>query len=185
MFLSHPDNSFFVREISRRLGSPINAIRRELDHLTAAEIVVVSDAGGIERGKGAGAEKKKFFRLNSTGSLIKELESLLIKDRFSREQKFISSLKSLAGLEFLLLSGYFVGHKESSVDILLVGALSPKETERQIKQFEKESGEELRYTLLKTKDFLFRRDVADKFLTELLSNKNIIILNKIKNSKTF
>lgn len=184
MFLSSPDQNFFVREISRKLDVPLNAVRRELEHLTAAEIVMESDQTNQQRGKGAGAEKKKFFRLNSQGSLIKELETLLVKDRFSREQKFIANLKDIAGAEFLLLSGRFIGSKESPIDILLVGSLSPKEVETVIRQFEREVGEEVRYTLMKTKEFLYRRDVADKFLSDLLSKKHLLVLDRIKPSKS-
>ena len=30
LFLTHPNESFYVREITRRLGEQINSIRREL-----------------------------------------------------------------------------------------------------------------------------------------------------------
>ena len=43
LFLSNPDKIFFVREISRKLEVPINAVRREIDHLTAAEIIAVKE----------------------------------------------------------------------------------------------------------------------------------------------
>jgi len=185
LFLSSPDQIFFVREISRALDVPINAVRRELDHLILAEVIETSIGSTLEKGKGAGADKKKFFRLNSKGTLLKELDSLLMKDRFSREQIFVASLKNFSGVEFLLLSGRFVGDKETPVDILLVGSILPKDIEKVIKQFEKETGEELRYTLMKTKEFLYRRDVADKFLTDLFSKKNIILLDRIKINKSF
>ncbi|MCX6779452.1 MAG: hypothetical protein NTU97_04500 [Candidatus Magasanikbacteria bacterium] len=185
LFLSSPDKIFFVREISRALNVPINAVRREIDHLILAEIIETSEGGAVEKGKGAGADKKKFFRLNSKGALLKELDSLLMKDRFSKEQVFVTSLKDFNGVEFLLLSGRFVGDKETPIDILLVGSILPKDIEKVIKQFEKEIGEEIRYTLMKTKEFLYRRDVADKFLTDLFSKKNLILLDHIKVSKHF
>lgn len=186
LFLGSPEKIFFVREISRKLDVPINAVRREIEHLSAAEIIINSESKAEERGKGAGAEKKKFFRLNPQGSLIKELETLLIKDRFSREQNFISTLKNLSGAEFLLLSGHFINDQASPIDILLVGTVSTKEMEKLIKQFEKETGDEMRYTLMKTKEFLYRRDVADKFLSDLLSKKHLLILDRVKtNKKTF
>lgn len=183
LFLSNPEKIFFVREISRKLDVPINAVRREIDHLTAAEIIIVKENKLEERDRGAGSDKKKFFSLNPRGALVKELENLLLKDKFSREQNFIASLKEWSGIEFLLLSGRFVGDKNSPVDILLVGSLSSKEVEEVIKKFEKEIGEEVRYTLMKTKEFLYRRDVADKFLSDLLDKKNLLLIDKIKANK--
>lgn len=183
LFLSNPDKIFFVREISRKLEVPINAVRREIDHLTAAEIIAVKENKLEGKDRGAGADKKKFFSLNSRGALVKELESLLLKDKFSREQNFFASLKEWPGIEFLLLSGRFVGDRNSLVDILLVGSLSSKGVEQVIKKFEKEIGEEVRYTLMKTKEFLYRRDVADKFLSDLLDKKNLLLIDKIKVNK--
>src|SRR3989339_410616 len=182
-FLANPDKDFFVRELSRKLGLPINAIRRELGNLSALQVVMDSDKKD-SLDKSPGAEKRKYYKLNTGGHLNKELENLLIKDRFSKEQNFISSLKNLSGIEFLLLSGHFVENKGSSVDILLVGTILPKEAEKTIKNFEKETEEELRYTLMKTKEFIFRRDVADKFLSDVLSDKHLILIDKIKVPKS-
>ena len=91
-FLANPDKDFFVRELSRKLGLPINAIRRELGNLSALQVVMDSDKKD-SLDKSPGAEKRKYYKLNTGGHLNKELENLLIKDRFSKEQNFISSLK--------------------------------------------------------------------------------------------
>lgn len=182
-FLANPDKDFFVREISRKLNLPLNAIRRELENLSSLQVVMAGEKKE-SLDKTPGAEKRRYYRLNNQGHLNKELENLLIKDKFSKEQNFISSLKNLNGAEFLLLSGHFVGIKESPVDILLVGTVLPKDLEKIIKNFEKETEEELRYTLMKTKEFIFRRDVADKFLSDVLSNKHLILIDKIRVPKS-
>lgn len=182
-FLNHPDQSFFVRELTRKLGLSINAVRRELEHLSAAQVVAGAerkeDLRLAEKKMGAAAAKRKYFRLNSQGSLTAELQSLILKDRLGRECQLIDALKGLGSIEYLLLSGRFAGIKESPTDLLIVGSLAHRDLEKLIKIFEKESDDEVRYTVMKKQEFLFRRNVADKFLSNLLNNKHLLIIDKI------
>jgi len=47
LLLTNPDREFYTREISRRTGEPLNAIRRELGYLEKAGLVKSRHAGNL------------------------------------------------------------------------------------------------------------------------------------------
>lgn len=181
LFLKNPGRNFFVRELSRKIGSQLNAVRREIDNLLKIGLIVErsdrAPSAGVK--KASGEDKRKYYCLNPVGKLNQELLTLLIKDQLLTEENFINTLKESNSVDYLILSGRFVGEEAAPTDILIVGSLAAKEARRLIKLFEKETGRELRYTVMSKREFLYRRDVADKFLTTLLEGRHIVALDKI------
>lgn len=182
LFFSNPQKDFFVRELTRVLDLQINAIRRELDHLVLAQVIVQIDEPNSLSPfdePTASQSKRKYYRLNSKGLLNPELKALLTKDRSSKETGLIDDLKKLGAIDYLLLAGRFAGVESSVTDLLIVGEVGSREIKRLIDQYEADSGEEVRYTLMSVKEYAYRRDVADKFLTDLISSKTIVVVDKL------
>lgn len=180
LFLKSPNCNFFVRELSRKTGNQLNAVRREIDNLLKINLIVArTDEAAPDAKKVSGEDKRKYFCLNPVGKLNRELLTLLIKDQFLTEESFINTLKGSGGVDYLVLGGQFMGEKDAPTDILIVGSLAAKEVKRLIKIFEQETGRELRYTVMPKREFLYRRNVADKFLSTLLQGKHLIALDKI------
>lgn len=183
LFFKHPDQNFFVRELARRIDGQINAIRREIDNLLKMQIIaavenknVPAETGGK---KNLAEAKRKYYRLNKQGQLYSELQALLTKDDLINEDKFLGMLKNLGEVDYLILSGRFVGLPEAQTDILVVGNFVRKELQKLIDYFERETGDEVRYTVMTKKEFSYRRDVADKFLTDIMENKHIVAVDNL------
>lgn len=183
LFFKYPDQNFFVRELSRRINGQINAIRREIDNLTKMQIIVAVENKNVPaetKGKKNLAEaRRKYYCLNKQGRLYSELQALLTKDGLINEDKFLGMLKNLGEVDYLILSGRFVGLPEAQTDILVVGNFVRKELQKLIDYFERETGDEVRYTVMTKKEFAYRRDVADKFLTDIMENKHIVALDNL------
>jgi len=188
LFFNNPQKDFFVRELTRVLNLQINAIRRELDHLVLANVIAQNDEpdnlSPFDEPSGS-QSKRKYYRLNSKGLLNPELKALLIKDRSSKETGLIDDLKKLNSIEYLLLSGKFAGVENAVTDLLIVGDISSREIKRLIDQYEADSEEEVRYTLMSVKEYAYRRVVADKFLTDLISSKTIVVVDKLGKLKVW
>ncbi len=186
LFFDNPQKDYFVRELTRVLGLQINAVRRELDRLLVAQVIVQNseptEPTAFNNSNGA-ESKRKYYRLNAKGILNPELKALLIKDRLAKEKDLVESLQNLDSVEYLMLTGRFMGVENASTDLLIVGNIGYKELRRLINLFETDSGEELRYTLMSVKEFMYRRDVADKFLTDLLSKKTLVVIDKLGKTK--
>ncbi len=107
-FLLHPEQEYFVRELTRLLNEQINSIRRELENLKQIGFV-----------KSRSRNRKKYFRVNTDFPLYTDLRNIFGK-AVQGESAIIAELKRLPGLRFLVLAGSFVG-EEDPVDLLIVG----------------------------------------------------------------
>ena len=177
LFFTHPQQSFFVRELSRLMDAQINCVRRELEHLLAAKIIIPSQDEAASVLGGRGRSKRKYYQLNAEGLLNPELRSLLLKAQIWGEKQLVEAIKKLGAVDYLVLSGRFTGAVETPTDLLIVGNAGRKELNRLIHLFEEEFGGEVRYTVMNLKEFLYRRDVADKFLSDLLEKPHLAAID--------
>ena len=73
------------------------------------------------------------------------------------------------------MAGVFVAGSASKVDLMLVGNPAPARTKVFIKTLEKKEGRELNYSVLSYDEFYYRISIRDKFITELLSSKHVVL----------
>lgn len=178
-FFTHPQQKFFVRELSRLMDTQINCVRRELEHLLAARIIIPNKEEGASRPAGRGQSKRKYYQLNADGLLNPELQSLLLKAQIWGEKQLVEAIKKLGAVDYLVLSGRFTGAAETPTDLLIVGNAGHKDLSRLIRLFEEEFGGEVRYTVMGLKEFFYRRDVADKFLSDLLEKPHLAAIDRL------
>jgi len=180
-FFRKPDESFYVRELSRMLRVQINAIRRELKILSKTRLIKETDEYiGDETVQGSSL--RKYYALDNTSVLYPEMQALLLKDQFLGKQKFIEEMKNKGGnIKLFLLTGQFTGDKVAPSDLLLVGnRLKPTVIPRLIKKYEKEFGFEVRFTLMSVKEFYDRRHIMDKFLYALFEADHMKVVDDLE-----
>jgi len=171
VFFSHPESSFYVRELTRLCESQINGVRREIANLENLGIIArLSNAKDRENTR----ENIKSFRLQTGFLLFQELKELMDKAQMLEEKEFVDALKTRAGkIKFMLLSGYFTEDKEVPTDLLVVGKIKDQTFNKIVRAFEKSIGKELRYTIFSEKEFFDRKDMGDKFLYNLLEHRYV------------
>lgn len=175
-----PDRAFFVRELARLLEVQINAIRREIESLTTAGLLLEVE-GKPESMSKAGATLRKYYRINRDCMIFSELQALLNKEQFVNEDTFIQDLQAKIGKPvLLLLSGHFTHDDRAPSDILIVGPVKERVLEKLIQQYEKKSGETIRYTVMTQKEFMDRRYVMDKFIFSLFEANHLKIVNVLE-----
>ncbi|MDO8499746.1 MAG: hypothetical protein Q7S66_03745 [bacterium] len=180
LFFRSPDRTFFVREMSRLVESQLNAVRRELVNLVKLGIVKQVDASTAKIDE-IGTERSKYYKLDTEFLLFSEIKNLLAKSHELEEGKLVEDIKKRAGrVKFLLLSGVFVGTKDSPTDLLIVGEIKAVPTAKLIRDFEKLAGKPIRYTVMTTDEFSDRREIGDKFLYALFESKNIIAVDEFR-----
>lgn len=175
LFLHNPDQEFFVRELVRRIGAQIHSVRRELFNLY--KLGIVTTTGGDNAKGVSSALRKKYFRANTEFVLYLELQTLLRKAQFLVEKNFVSRICGMGDVRYLALCGKFV-NEFSSTDLLLVAKISPPMLQRLMKRFEQEVGHEVNYTLMTPDEFIYRRDITDRFLYSILEGKKIVMIDK-------
>ena len=165
-FLLNPDGEYFVRELTRELDEQINSVRRELDNLKKMGLL-----------KSRAKNRKKFFTVNKNFIVFRELKNIIVKANNSSEN-LIKNILKMGDVDFLLISGVFV-EKDSQVDILVVGDLDKEGLERFLDTLQ--TAEPIRFSILTTKDFLYRVNARDKFILDLVQDQdNIIGVNKLE-----
>src|SRR3989338_7502854 len=149
LFLGSPGTAFYVRELARKAESQIHAIRRELENLERLGIIRAGE------GSGDGAETsalrlrmRKYYQLDAEFSLASELRSLVMKSQFLVEEEFKRRIRQMGSIRYFALLGTFVGAEGAPTDLLVVGQLNRKRLGRLLKQFEREVGAPVNYTLM-------------------------------------
>jgi len=190
LFLTHPNEYFFVREIARKVEEKINSVRRELANLEDLGLIVTEDKIKLDEEKDikparnasrsvAGGEKKKYYITNTDFVLYNEFRNLILKSRLLLEKSLAKEIKNLGKIKFLVLSGIFVDDKGAKTDFLLVGSIDKKKLDGLIKKIEKNFDQEIRYTIMTPQEFKYRNQITDKFLFEVLEGKKIVVIDEL------
>lgn len=184
LFLNNPDKSFYVREITREVGSLINSVRRELDNLAKAKIINIAEPDENEDQEDVKLKMRKYFKLNKDCVLVDEIKHLFIKNKIFFKEEFIDKIQKFSDLKYLLLSGFFVD-SESSVDLLMVAEGKKEIIAELIRDFEKSMDREIKFTIFSEADFKYRKELGDRFVLNLINCKNnIILIDKLSKNQT-
>lgn len=165
-FLLHPEEEYFIRELTRLLNEQINSIRRELENLRRVGLV-----------KARHKNRKKYYRVDTEFVLYNDLRSLFSK-AVQGESPFVASLRTLPNVKLTLLAGSFCG-TESKVDLLLVGDVKKEVLEALLAQ--DPSLKYVKYSIFTEADFLYRLSLKDRFVLEILNDpRHLIISNTLQ-----
>lgn len=174
LFLTNPNRSFYVREITRKINEQINSVRRELSNLLSIG-VIKSDTSG----------NKLYYEVSQDYRHYKALRSMFTdsatkKDRVVAKSggDLSSKLSGAGSIELAILSGSFVRQPNLPVDLLIVGNVNRNELSKVISELEAEEGHEIRYAVISKEEFEYRLDLGDRFLTSVLEAKKSVIIGE-------
>lgn len=168
LVLKQPNEAFFVREITRKVDAQLNSVRREIANLV--ELGLLQEAESDESG-----DRKKYYIVNTKFALYEEMRALFSKAGTLMQQDLVRTLIDDLPIQIMVLTGAFVGKPEAETDMLIVGTPDPKQLQKRVEAFEGAFGRELNYTVMPPDEYLYRRDISDRFLSEIFSDQNIVI----------
>ena len=180
LFLNHPGQSFYVREITRVIDEQINSVRRELSNMLEVG-VITSDTG----------DNKLYYQVNQRYDFYTPLRAIFANEPMvatkaslsegeAVSEQYLSAIAEIAALRIAILSGILVKGSTSPVDVLLVGTLPTAKVKAAMAIIEKVEGREINYSVMSYEDFYYRLSVRDKFITEILTSKHIVAIDKDK-----
>jgi len=173
LFLNNPGKSFYVREITRLIDEQINSVRRELANMMNVGII-----------KSDTADNKLYYEVDQRYEHYVPLRAIFGDDKDAStavaapKQSTLdwqARLDELGGVKLAVMAGVFVAGSASKVDLLLVGNPAPARTKAFIKTLEKKEGRELNYSVVSYDEFYYRMSIRDKFITELMSSKHVVL----------
>ncbi|HEX8966024.1 MAG TPA: winged helix-turn-helix domain-containing protein [Patescibacteria group bacterium] len=172
VFLASPYEMFHVRELVRRTGDEINAVRRELAFLEKKG-VLNKEPRANRVYYSLNKNYPFYFDLLKLGAKIVGLGADIIKNRVK-----------LGKIKYAMLSGAFVRKLKDNpeqVDFLLVGTVVLPEVALLVRNEEARFGTEINYTVMTEDEFDFRKKRNDPFVKSILSGSRVMLLGDEEN----
>ncbi len=166
-YFTNPSGDHYIRELAELLNVDPANLFRELTRLEREGLFLSEKRG-----------KQKYFRLNRSYPLYKEMRSIVSKTVGAVGQ-LRNALKQIPGVQEAHLYGSFARNQHdaaSDIDILLIGNPKPDELESAIGKLERRLRREINYTLVSPEEFRARRVAKDAFLEDIWRHKRITLV---------
>jgi len=163
----HPDERFFVRQLSNILKEDSTNISRELSNLEKVGILSSAKESNL-----------KYFCANEKCSFFNELKGLVLKT-VGVIGALKSSLQNFQGIKFAFLYGSYARGEEktdSDVDLMIIGNIDFDSLDLIIDDIEKKIGRSINYITYDYKEFANKRKTKDGFIMDVLKDKKIMLI---------
>lgn len=174
LFLSNPDTGFEVKDVALRTRTSIKTVRSELNGLAQAGFIKKKSfikEETVKRGKKEILKKKRvqgwFYAVSF--QYREALRNLVLDTEFVDLADLGKKLKSYGKIKLVLAAGVFTQNPESRLDLLIVGdELRRQSIDTMVRALEAEIGQELAYAVFDTPDFLYRANMYDKLVRDVI-----------------
>ncbi len=161
LFLRNGGKAFAKKEVVKKSRVNSAAALRELRLLAAAGFVRKLSAG---------------WSFNPSFDYRTEFENLLINTDMLDRKEVENIFKKAGRIKLLIISGVFIKNKDSRADLLIVGdRIKQKRVEEGVRKLEAEIGTELAYVVFDTQEFIYRLDMYDKLVRDILDFPHEVI----------
>jgi hypothetical protein len=185
LFYSNPNRAFYVREITRKIDEQINSVRRELANLLSIGIIA-SDT----------TNNRLYYEVNQTYEFYDPLRTIFGQSGEVETTESVKApktataattpapnaerdkIKALGNVEVALYTGQFTRDETSGIDALIVGDINQHALQKFMSELEAQEGKEIRYTVMPSQEFNYRRQIKDRFITTVLGSKKQVIIDK-------
>jgi predicted transcriptional regulator len=188
LFLSNPNRSFYVREITRKIDEQINSVRRELANLLSLGVIGSDSTNNKlyyevnQKNQYYSALRELFTgkkpsiakNVRKTGSVTEETNSQNNSDSMIVDGGVWDKVGNIAGIAY---SGLFTRDSVSPVDVMIIGDVPVARAEAAVSELEKQEGKELRYAVIELDEWRYRKQIHDKFWMQVMGAKKQIILD--------
>jgi DNA-binding transcriptional ArsR family regulator len=165
LFLLNRGKGFTTKDIVKRSRVNPAVVRHEIN--------LLSSVGFIKKHSSASLEW--FF--NYSFKYAGEFEDLLVRSESLDKTKLLDNFKKAGRVKFFAISGIFLKNEDSRVDLLIVGdKLKKSGIEEGVRKLEAEVGAELVYAVFETKEFLYRLNMYDKLVRDILDYPHEVLL---------
>ncbi len=182
LFMSNPNRSFYVREITRKVEEQINSVRRELSNLLSIG-VITSDT----------SNNRLYYEVNQKFTYYEPLAQMF-GDKAITTKKVVkknaadsteqpdstleADIRSLGNVQLAVITGQFTRDETSGIDMMIVGDINKTKLENFISDLEKAEKKEIRYVVFSESDFKYRKQINDRFTLTVLSAKIQVLVDR-------
>lgn len=167
LFYQNIDKSYHLRRVCREIGEEVNAVKRELDILEKAKILLKEKR-----------LNKSIYTLNQGYLFFDEFLRLFFKET-SLVKAFQKNLPKFGKLKFAAASiklAYKKPIADTEIYLLFVGIIPTPEIEALISQEQDSYPFELNYTIMTEDEFAYRKKNKDPFIWTFLNEPKVMII---------
>lgn len=165
LLLNSPDEMFYVREAAKLLRKNPSGVKRELDNLEKAGIVVSEKIANL-----------RYFQANKESPLFSELKNLITKS-LGLPGALKAKLRSSGAAAAFIYGPYAEGEDVKTVDLFVIGGepLIP----RQLGGTGRKFGYRVKCTRMDEEEYRMKKKKRDGALRKVLSGKRIILIGRV------
>ncbi len=190
LFLHQQDGAFTLKEIVEKTKSKGDSVRKE--------IALLLNIGFLEKRKsrvystvGKGKKAKSVIKeilgygLNSKFRHNQALRDLLFDFETVDRKDLVTRFKTIGRIKLFIVSGIFIGEKDSRVDMLIVGeALKRPKAEKVLELLASELGRDVVYSIMDVEEYDYRVKMYDKFVRDIIELPHERVIDKIHKKTT-
>lgn len=166
LFLLNKGKVFKNKDVAKRSRVNPDIVRRELKLLASVNFVKKRYSSVVVE-----------WSFNSFFKYTKEFEELLVRADTLNKETILANLKNVGRVKLIIISGVFIKNDDSRVDLLIIGdQLKKARIEKGIHKLEALIGTELVYAIFDTKEFIYRLNMYDKLIRDILDYPHEIVL---------
>jgi predicted nucleotidyltransferase len=168
LLYSHPDESFYLRQLARRTGAGMGSLQRELKQLSEAGIIIRNEIG-----------RQAFFKANPDCPVYQELKDITTKTFGVADilREALSSLSDKIQVAFIfgsIVSGEF--NQSSDVDVMLIGDISFADVVSTLSPVQETLSREINPSVYPPGEFKAKLSEEQHFIKSVLNSPKIFII---------
>ena len=164
LLFSNPDKKFYIRQLERLSGEPVNAVQRELKSLEKSGILLSKEEGRV-----------KYFWVNKKNPIYVELKRIILKTQ-SMGDSLRKLFKDISGIKIAFIYGSVAKDEEnitSDIDLMIIGGMDSVKLHSEINRIEDRIKRTINYTFMSEKEFKSKKT---DFIKRTLKGKKIFLI---------
>ena len=185
LFMARPDECLRTEDVSRLSKTIKTTTTKELKALTQIGFIKqnkckIEETKKLKKGVKKVIKSKPGFILNQEFTYLPALRTLLTNISNEQNTDIIKKIRKIGRIKGLILAGLFLQDEDARVDILVIGdSVKHRQLENTIKSIEADLGQSLRYSLFSTNEFIYRYDMRDKLICDILDSPHKKLINRL------
>ena len=165
---THPDERYFVRQLTSLLREDSTNVSRELIRLEKTGVLVSTKEG-----------KQKYYQANRKSPIYDELHGLIIKTTGVADVLRSALAPATERIKVAFVFGSIASGNEdkaSDIDMIIIGEISFGDVSSLLHEAEEQLGREINPVVYSQQEFNTRVAQQQNFVTNVLNNEKIFII---------
>jgi len=167
IFFNHPEDAYFLRQLSRFLNKKPGVFQRDINNLVNNGVLESYYKGN-----------NRFFKINKNYSLYKDLKNIFFKTT-GIKGKLEKILTNIEGIKSAFIYGSVARgeeQKQSDIDLCIIGSIDENPLIKKLTELEKEVDREINYILIDDKEYKDKLKNKDSFLENINKQDKIQLI---------